>query len=332
MFKKKSSEAVLYLCLALSLLTVLSGCGAATNESKSSVKYPTKPINMIVPYAPGGSSDMSARPIADQIGGSIGQPMIVVNKAGAGGSVGAAEVARAKGDGYTLLNASVGPITIVPYTSKVGYDYRNFKAVAQITDIPLCIAVRADSAFQTLQEYFDYAKQNPGKIRYGSPGAGNIQHVAMESVIHSIKVNVKHMPYEGANPAVAALLGGHVESTFTGISEVVGHYKSGAVRILGVTSKQRVSIMPDIPTFKEQGYNFEFGLWYGILVPKDTADDTVKQLAEAFEKASNDPKVIEAWEKLHVIPAYLGPEDFSARIKRDAESNAKILKEIGMAK
>lgn len=332
MLLKKGQGRILHLFVVLLLLAVLPGCGGGNNDGKSSVTYPTKPINMIVPYAPGGSSDMSARPIADQIGASIGQPMVVVNKAGAGGSVGAAEVARAKGDGYTLLNASVGPITIVPYTSKVGYDYTNFKAVAQITDIPLCIAVKADSPFQTLQEYFEYAKKNPGKVRYGSPGVGNIQHVAMESVIHAIKVDVKHMPYEGANPAVAALLGGHVESTFTGISEVVGHYKSGAVRILGVTSGQRISMMPDLKTFKEQGYDFEFGLWYGILVPKDTADDIVKQLAEAFKTASDNPKVIEAWEKLYVIPAYLGPEEFSARIKKDAESNAKILKEIGMSK
>lgn len=317
--------------VAMATVLALTGCGSS-GKTAQEAKFPVKPINLVVPYAPGGSSDLSARPLADALGGILGQPIVVVNKAGAGGSVGAADVARAKGDGYSLLNASIGPITIVPYTSKVGYDYQGFKPVAQITDIPLALAVKKESTIKTLKDFVEYAKANPGKIRYGSPGAGNIQHVAMENFSKKYNIEVNHMPFEGANPAVAALLGGHVEAVCTGTTEVTGHYKSGAIRVIGIMADKRIDFMPDVPTFKEQGFEANFGVWYGILAPKSTPDDVVKKLSDAIQKASENPKVQDAWKKLYLVPAYLNPQDFAARIKRDAETNQKVLQAIGMAK
>lgn len=328
MFKK--SKGFILLCVVMSAL-LLVGCGGPAKKPEAA-KFPVKSITLVVPYAAGGSSDLSARPIADQLGGVLGQPMVVVNKPGAGGSVGAAEVTRAKGDGYTLLNASIGPATIVPVTSKVGYDYKSFKAVAQMTDIPLALTVRKDSPIKNLKDFIEYAKKNPGKIRYGSPGAGNIQHVAMSDFSKRVNMEVTHMPFEGANPAVAALLGGHVEAVCTGTTEVTGHYRSGAVRVLGVTAQKRVDFMPDVPTFKEQGFEADYGIWYGILAPASTPDEVVNQLAEAFKKGSQDPKVLDAWKKLYLIPAYLGPKEFGARIQKDAETNKKVLEALGMAK
>jgi len=317
-----------FLIILIFSISALAGC----NSGSKTIEYPTKPINLIVPYAPGGSSDLSARPFADKLKDLLGQPVVVVNKAGAGGSVGAAEVARSKGDGYTLLNASIGPITIVPYTTDVGYYYDNFKPVSQMTDIPLAIAVQGNSPIKDLKGFIEYAKENPGKIRIGNPGAGNIQHVACEYFCKLAGIEVTNMPFEGANPAVAALLGGHVEAVFTGVTEVTPHYKSGAFRILAVTSEKRMETMPDAPTFKEQGYDVLFGVWYGVLAPKDTPDEVVVKLAEALKKAASDEKVLDAWDKLFLIPAYLGPQEFQARIKRDAETNKKVLEEIGLAK
>jgi tripartite-type tricarboxylate transporter receptor subunit TctC len=229
------------------------------------------------------------------------------------------------------VNASIGTVTLVPYTSNVGYDYTSLRAVAQVTDIPLALTVRADSPLKNVKEFVEYAKANPGKIRYGSPGAGNIQHVNAEGWAKKIGIKLTHMPFEGANPAIAALLGGHVEATVTGVTEAAPHHKSGALRILGVTSANRIK-MVDAPTFKEQGYDLEAGVWYGVLVPKATPDDIVKILADALKKAYDSPKVQDAWNKLFLIPAYLGPAELDARIKKEAELNQQILKDIGLHK
>ncbi len=315
---------------------ILSACGGSGGEKKAAetkkaLNFPTKAVNLIVPYAAGGSSDLSARPYADEMGTLMKQPMVVINKPGAGGGIGAAEVARAKGDGYTLLNASIGNVTIVPYTSNVGYDYTSLRAVAQMTDIPLAITVKSDSPIKTLKDFVEFAKANPGKIRYGSPGAGNIQHVTTEGWTKRMGIKLTHMPFEGANPAIAALLGGHVEATATGVTEAVPHHKSGALRILGVTSEKRISLV-DVPTFKEQGYDLIAGVWYGVLAPKDTPDEVVNYLAAELKKAYDSPKVQDAWKKLFLIPDYLGPKEFEARIKREAETNQQVLKDIGLYK
>lgn len=322
-----------YLMVTLVIVAMLavSGCGDKKSTEKKGIDYPTKAVNLVVPYAAGGSSDLSARPFADEMGSIIKHPMVIINKPGAGGGIGAAEVARAKGDGYTLLNASIGNVTIVPYTSNVGYDYKSFRAVAQMTDIPLALTVKADSPIKTVKEFVEFAKENPGKIRYGSPGAGNIQHVTMEGWVKKIGINVVHMPFAGANPAMAALLGGHVEATFTGVTEAVPHHNSGALRIIGVTSANRVSLV-DIPTFKEQGYDLIAGVWYGVLAPKDTPDEIVNYLASELKKAYDSPKVQDAWKKLFLIPAYTGPKELDIRIKGEAETNQQVLKDIGMLK
>lgn len=316
-------------------MLIIAGCGGGGGDKKAAEKkgtnYPTKAVNLIVPYAAGGSSDLSARPYADEMGNLMKQPMVIINKPGAGGGIGAAEVARAKGDGYTLLNASIGNVTIVPYTSNVGYDYTSFKAVAQMTDIPLALTVKADSSIKTVKEFVEYAKANPGKIRYGSPGAGNIQHVTLEGWIKKMGINVVHMPFAGANPAMAALLGGHVEATFTGVTEAVPHHKSGALRIIGVTAAERTALV-DAPTFKEQGYELLAGVWYGVLAPKDTPDDVINYLAGELKKAYDSPKVQDAWKKLFLIPAFTGPKELDARIKKEAEMNQQVLKDIGMFK
>jgi tripartite-type tricarboxylate transporter receptor subunit TctC len=326
LFMEKKMRAKTFVKCMLALVTLTCYGGAPCAED-----FPSRPINLIVPYAAGGSSDLSARPYTEEMSNILKQPLVVVNKPGAGGGIGAAEVARARGNGYTLLNASIGNVTIVPYTSRVGYDYTSFRAVAQMTDIPLALTVKADSSIKNLKEFIEYAKNNPGKIRYGSPGAGNIQHVTAEGWAKNIGIKLTHMPYEGANPAVAALLGGHVEATFTGVTEVAPHAKSGALRVLGVTAAKRID-MVDAPTFKEQGYDLEAGVWYGVLAPKSTPDDVVKILANALKKAYDSPKVQDAWKKLFLIPAYLGPVELDARIKKEAEKNQQVLKDIGLHK
>lgn len=327
MLNVKGSKSFVRMVAGGFMLAMLPVCGGQSLAAE----FPIRPINLIVPYAAGGSSDLSARPYAEELGNVLKQPVIVVNKPGAGGAIGAAEVARAKGTGYTVLNASIGNVTIAPYTSNVGYDYTSLKAVAQMTDIPLVLTVKADSPFKTLKDYVEFAKQNPGKLRYGSPGAGNIQHVTAEGWSKDIGIKLVHMPFEGANPAIAALLGGHVESTVTGVTEAAPHHNSGALRILGVTSAARIE-MVDVPTFKEQGYDLQAGIWYGVVAPASTPDDIVNVLAAALKKTYDSPKVQDAWKKLFLIPSYLGPAEFAARIQKEAIQNQKVLKDIGLHK
>lgn len=343
-----------FLILVLSLIMVVSliGCSNETAKPEEPAKpaepadpakpaepaapkidFPTKSMTLIVPYAAGGSSDMSARPLADQLSTILGQPMVVENRPGAGGAIGTAEVVRSKADGYTLLNASIGGMTIVPYTQDVGYTYENLRAVAQATDIPLSLAVHKNSPFQTLDDFIAYAKENPGKLQVGNPGAGNIQHVAMSHISNIADIEVTDVPYEGANPAVAALLGEHIDAIFTGITEQLPHYNEGTFKILAMTGKERnEKLMPDVPTFTELGYDAVFGVWYGIVAPKDTPDEVVELLDEAVKEALKSEDVIKSMENLNLIISYLNHEDFDKRIANDAATNQQILKDLGMAK
>lgn len=338
---------ILSVVLALSLTMILAACGGTTSSSApaqsggeaapassgSQINYPTKSINMIVPYAAGGSSDMSARPVADKLNALLGQPVVVVNKPGAGGAVGAAEVFRAKGDGYTMLNASIGPLTIAPYTSDVGYTYEDFKAVSQLTDIPIALAVHKDSPIQTLDDFIEAAKANPGSIQVGNVGAGNIQHLAIAYFADQVGIDVVHVPYEGANPAVAALLGQHIDSICVGVTELTSHYNEGTFRVLAQMGEERLDSMPDVPTFKELGYDDTvFGIWYGIVVPKDTPDEIVNLLDDQLKVALEDQSVLDSMEKLFLIVSYQDSETFAARIANDAAKNKQVLEQLGMAK
>jgi len=311
-----------------------SGSNGSSNEPAPApaVDFPTKAITWVVPYAAGGSSDMSARPLADNLHDLMGQPVVVRNTAGAGGTIGAAEVVRSRADGYTVLNASIGPLTIGPYTSDVGYDYTAFAPVSQLTDIPLALAVHKNSPFQTLQDFIDYAKDNPGSLQIGNPGAGNVQHVAMSYFESVADISITHVPYEGANPAVAALLGEHIDGIMTGTTELTPHYNDGTFRLLAMTGEERLDSLPDVKTFGEEGYaDVVFGVWYGAVVPKDTPIEVIQILDQNIKEALESESVIQAMDRLNLIIAYRSYEEFGERIARDAETNKAILESLGLA-
>ncbi len=326
----RSAQKIFALGLMLVLLTGITlGCSKTPKQEK----YPGKAVNWIVPFAAGDSSDLSSRPYAEAVSAILGQPVVVTNKPGAGGTVGGTEAARAKGDGYTLLTGTYGMITVTPYmTPNIGYTYESFKPIAQIAAIPLAIAVSKDSKLTDVKSLIEYAKANPGKVRYGTPGTGTVQHLTMESFARQNGVKMTNIPFEGGNRAVAALLGGHVDVIVVGATMVAGQVKAGEIRVLGITNAKRMDIMPEASTFKEQGFDVVAGVWFGVLVPASTPDDIVQTLADAFKKVSGDPKVNDALNKASLVPSFMDSQTFAAQIKNEATKNKALVQELGLVK
>jgi tripartite-type tricarboxylate transporter receptor subunit TctC len=227
--------------------------------------FPNRPVTVIVPFPPGGVADITARPVAEAMGRSFKQPVVVENKAGAGGGVGMQYVARAKPDGYTVLLA-LSSVSIIPEADKVlgrdpMFQLNQLVPIARFTADPTVLAVRADSPFKSVADLIAAAKKEPGRIPYGSSGNYGTMHVPMEMLTGAAGVSMLHVPFTGAGPAVVALLGGQVDALSTGPSTIMGHLKGGKVRVLATWGEGRHPALPDVPTLKELGYDAQFSQW-----------------------------------------------------------------------
>ena len=262
--------------LALALL----GAGAGAQEA-----YPSKPITLVVPFPPGGVADIVARPAADALGRVLGTPVVIENKAGAGGGIGMAYVAKAKPDGYTLLLA-LSSISILPEADKIigrppMYQLDQLVPIARLTADPTVLAVRADSPWKTLQEFVADAKKRPGAITYGSSGNYGTMHVPMEMFASDAGIKLLHVPYTGAGPAVVGLLGGNIDAVASGPSTVIQHVKAGTVRVLASWGDHRLASLPDVPTLSESGFNAVFFQWSGLFAPAGTPAPVLAKLRDA---------------------------------------------------
>lgn len=329
-FKKMFS-----LSASLILTVSLIGCGSKTaNGGKGDTKktdFPTKAIEITVPYSAGGGTDSVARALADSAKGSFPQPVVVVNKTGGGGAVGMTAGANSKADGYAVTLATVELVTL-PHLGLAAFTYNDFKPVIQINSDPGCIAVQADSKWKTLDEFMKEAKANPGKIKVGNSGVGAIWHLAAESLGKAAGVKFNNVPYEGAAPAIAALLGGHIEAVVASPAEFYSQVKAGKLRVLGVMSEKRVDSMPDVKTMKEQGYDVEIGTWRGIAVPKDTPDEVVKILEDGFRKAANTQTFKDFMKKSNLGLEVLDSKQFEEKITKENDSFKKLIGELGLKK
>ena len=280
---------LLGLILLISMSTVLSACGS----SGSAKNYPSKPITLIVPFAAGGGTDAVARAIAAAASKNLGGASIgIVNKTGGSGAVGMTEGANAKADGYTLTMVTEG-IVVLPHLGNVSFTHNDFKPIALINFDPSAVTVRADSPFNTLEELLEYAKQNPGKLQVGTSATNTIWDLALSSLEKATGLKFTHVPYEaGAAPAIKDLLGGHIDAITVSPGEVSAQVKAGELKTLAVMSGERQEIMPDVPTLKELGIDLEVGAYRGITVPKNTPDEIVKKLEEAFLKGAEDEEFI----------------------------------------
>ena len=295
--------------------------------------YPSKPVTMIVPFPPGGVADIVGRPLAATMEKSLKQPVVVVNRSGAGGAVGMSQVAKSTPDGYTILMA-LSSISIFPVSDRINgkvpaYEMKDFAPIALVTADPTVLVVRADGPYQSVKDFVAAAKANPGKINYSSAGVYSTLHVAMEIFANAAGIKLFHVPYQGGGPAVTALLGGQVEALASGPAAAIGQIKGGKMRALAAWSDKRLALMPDLPTFKELGYDAEFYIWAGVFAPAAIPAPILTRLRESVRNAANDPDFRSAMDKVATPISYLDAPEFQKFWDRDARRLAVALEKIG---
>lgn len=296
--------------------------------------YPTKPITMIVPFPPGGVADLVGRPLAASMEKALGQPVIALNRPGAGGAVGMTQAAKAAPDGYTIL-IGLSSISIFPVSDPLNgkaapYQLSDFAPLALVTADPTVLVVRADSAYTSIADIVAAAKANPGKINFSSSGVYGTLHVAMEMFANSAGIQLFHIPYQGGGPAVAALLGGQVEALASGPAAAVGQIRGGKMRALAGWGDKRLAMMPDLPTFKELGYkDVEFYIWSGMFAPAATPAPVLEKLRDAVRAAAADPAFTGAMAKVSTPVNYLDAPAFKDFWARDAARLKAAVEKIG---
>ena len=236
------------------------------------------------------------------------------------------ETLKAKADGYTFVAATSGPGSITPHVIDVGYTNKDFQPIARILDLPLGIGVPADSPIKTVNEFFDYAKRNPNTVKVSTPGPTQTQHIVMQQMAAERGVSLNLVPFNGGAEALVAILGKNVDATATAVTEMASHAKAGKLRILGITSDKRTFVVPEVPTFKEQGVDVQRGIWYGLVAKKGTPEDIINKVEDAVKQTLAEAEVKTAFEKGNLIMAYLGSKDFEKMWQEEFDRNAKSLK------
>ena len=295
--------------------------------------WPSRPIQVFVPFPPGGVADITARPLAHVMGRLVRQSVVVVNKPGAGGSVGTAQAARATPDGYTLLLA-LSSISVLPVADRLqgrppAYELDQLAPVARLSADPTVLVVRADGPYRTLQDFVSAAKARPGTINYGSSGVYGTLHVAMEIFAGAAGIKLFHVPYQGGGPAVAALLGGQIDALASGPAAAIGQIKAGKMRALAVWGDQRLAALPDVPSMKELGYDATFYIWSGLFAPAATPAAVLDALRDAVRRTVEDAEFREAMDKVETPIAWLDAPAFRAFVDVDARRLAVAVERIG---
>lgn len=284
------SKRTMLALLAMSLAGLAHG-----QQIKALPNFPTQALTIISPFPPGGGNDSLSRVLAAELANVIGQPVVVENKAGAGGNLGTAQAARVKADGYTLLMSQTSIIAVNPAMyANAGFDPQvDFQPISQLTAAPVVFVVRAESPYKTLKEYLDAAANKPGVINYATPGNGTLSHLTTARLANQSRVTLTHIPYRGAGPAATDLLGGQVDMLVTSPSSVESLVSSGKLRVLAATNANLIGVFKNTPTLKQLGIeNMEVVDWYGVFVPKATPPERIQYLAQAIRQAMSAPAVI----------------------------------------
>jgi tripartite-type tricarboxylate transporter receptor subunit TctC len=315
------------------LKVVMAAAIACSGVTVLAQAYPTKPITMVVPFPPGGVADTVGRPVAEAMARHLKQSIVVENKGGAGGGIGMAQVAKSKGDGYTVL-MSLSSLVVLPEAARILqqtplYETRQLKPIARFTADPTVLVVRADSPWKTYAEFIAFAKTNPGRISFGSSGNYGTMHVPMEQLKAATSSFMLHVPYTGAGPAVLSLLGGQIEAVSTGPASVKQHIASGRLRALAHWGEGRLASMPEVPSFKELGVPIQYSQWSGMFVPADTPPAVVDALRQAARFAAQDARAVAALTSAGTSFMYQDAPEFERFVQADAKDMGALVKRIG---
>jgi tripartite-type tricarboxylate transporter receptor subunit TctC len=313
--------------LIIALLSLLSLPAMADDP------YPNKPISLIAANPPGGASDINARILVEPWSSVLKQPIIVVNRPGAGGAIGAAQVATSKPDGYTLLLALssviVSPEAEIVSGRKPLYELNQLEPIALLSSDPMMIVVRADSPYKTMDDLLKAAKEKPNTITYSSSGNFGPIHLSVEMLAFQAGVKFAQIPFGGGGPSMIALLGGQVDFTTAAPSVAAQQIAAGKVRPLAVSSAKRLAAFPDVPTYKDLGFNTEYYIWAGLYAPAATPPAVVKTLRESIQKAIANPQYVEAMRKAGILIDYRDTPEFKKFAYEDGQRMLKVIRAIG---
>ena len=305
----------------------------ALGSTASAQGFPTRPIKLIVPYAAGGGTDISARAIAQHVSAGLGQPVVIENKPGAGTLVGTGAVAKAAPDGYTLVYGSVTH-TIAPalYKDKMPFDaVKDFTPITQIATFPFVLVAKPSLKATTVKGLIEQAKASPGKLNYASVGNGTGTHLSGELFKQLTATQIVHVPYNGSGPALTALLGGQVDIAIVDTPPAMPHIKSGSLRALAVTTARRAASLPDVPTMAEAGVpDFEFTSWWGVFAPANMPRELALRLSQEFAKALKQPDVRATLASFSAEPVGNTPDEFAAIVGSEVAKFDKVVRNAGI--
>ena len=322
---RRIAGVVCFVCAVLNL--------ALYSEAASDRDFPVRPIEVVVPAAPGGGNDLLARLLSEVIEPILGQKLIVVNKPGGSGTVGAADIARARPDGYKLGLAYNSSHTMSNVVSSVPYTIDDFTYIALLTSGPHIFAARSDSPFTNAAEFFEYARNNPGKLTYGSDGVGAIGHFSSEKLFKAMNVKLRPIPYAGGGEIVKALLGGHVDTGSLGAPPAFSQIKAGTLKAFFVTTRERSPELPNIPGVSDLGHpTAETSLWRGIVGPKGIPEDRVRILEKAFLEAGKIDKIVSTFRALGDTTVSYTGKQFENVVRSEFAANSILAKELGLVK
>ena len=314
-----------------SLLLGITALVAGALSTTALAAYPDKPVTVICPWTAGGGTDVLLRALSKEAEKYLGQTINVVNQTGGAGAIGHNAIRAARPDGYTIgmitfeLN-SLPPQGLVPFT------WKDFDPLMRINTDPAALTVRKDAPYNTVRGFVDYAKAHPDEITIGNSAPGSVWNIAAGLVAEKTGIKVKHVPFDGAQPAVTALVGGHIKAVAVSVAEVRGQVQAGNLKILGVMSSERDKIFPDVPTFKEQGVDVEFYTWRGLGLPKGVPANVKAKISEAYKKAFDSKEFQEFAAKASLNLAYLNAADFTKFLDQNYKDVDTVMKSLGLAK
>ncbi|MFG6147515.1 tripartite tricarboxylate transporter substrate binding protein [Halobacillus sp. B23F22_1] len=322
-----------FFVICLGTLLLLAGCSgeeSSSGDSEDASSFPEKPVTLIVPSAAGGGTDSTARALADATEEHLGESIGVENKEGGSGATGMTEGANAAPDGYTVSMVFV-ELTMLKHLGVSNISSDQFKPLGLVNLDPAALTVPADAPYDTIEEFIEYAEEHPGEVQVGNAGAGSIWHIAAESFAKETGIELNHVPFEGAAPAVTSLMGGHIDAVTVSPAEVLPQVESGDLKTLGVMSEDRSDIMPDVPTFEEEGVDATpVGTWRGLVVPQDTPDEVADKLEEAFLKGAEEDEFTEFMDSNGLGLEIKDSEEFEQFMQTESDFYGDIISDLDL--